>query len=82
MQLPTIGELVKGGKTAKLMYVTNGTPWYQIDDFLFPIDEVQGACFQRNEKAITLMRWVRKHLDFLQKSMDDAGVGNASTPEV
>ena len=43
--------------------------------FLFPITVIDstdtGGTFGRTEKGITLMRWIRKHLDFLREAKAD-----------
>ena len=59
-------ELVKGN-LAVFEFYRDGTLWYRIGDkpgFMFPIpvDDAKSATFNREIKAITLMRWIRKHL--------------------
>jgi hypothetical protein len=71
MKLPTLGELVKGDKTAYLQYWNSDAIWYKIDDFEFPVDELKGGTFHAEEKPITLMRWIRKHLDYLKEAISD-----------
>jgi len=75
MKLPTIGELVKGGKWAEFQrFDYEGNLWYSVDDFDFPIPpaESKGGVFKRNEKAINLMRWIRKHLEYLEEAIKEA----------
>lgn len=43
--------------------------WFHQEKELFkfpiPIDDTKGAIFMNKHKAITLMRWIRKHLDLI-----------------
>lgn len=54
-------------KLAKFSHYIDGNLVYNIDGFEFPIsiEEAKDGCFGRDVKAITLMRWVRKHLEML-----------------
>lgn len=56
-------------KTAEFDYYMDGNLYYRIGDFKFPIpmEDTKGACFNRSMKAITLMRWVRKYVEELDK---------------
>jgi hypothetical protein len=67
MKLPSVKEVVSG-TTAEFDYYMDGNLWYRVGDFKFPIpmDETRGGCFNRDIKAITLMRWIRKHLEELK----------------
>jgi hypothetical protein len=51
-------------KTAIFDHYLKDNLIYKIGDFEFPIstEEAKGGCFNREMKAITLMRWVRKHV--------------------
>lgn len=77
MFLPSVGDLVKGNKMAHFHRVDlEGNLWYAVDSFEFPITptEWKGGEFKRDEKAIHLMRWIRKHLDYLKSAMETQGV--------
>jgi hypothetical protein len=58
-----IKELVKG-KTAKFVFYRGNELFYEIGDFQFPvpIDDLGSTHINAEEKAIFLMRYVRKHL--------------------
>ena len=67
-----VKELV-AGNTAIFEFFRDGTLWYRIGDkpgFMFPIpiDDAKSATFNREVKAITLMRWVRKHLKAIEEN--------------
>lgn len=71
-----IKELVKD-QNATFEYYIDGNLWYVTDSgfkFPIPMDDTRGACFNREHKALTLMRWVRKHVDTLEQS-DNSDVG-------
>ncbi len=73
MSLSTkIKDLVKD-KTATFNYYMDGNLCYTIPTgsgpdgngefkFYVPLEETKGACFNREMKALTMMRWVRKHM--------------------
>ena len=63
-----ITEIVKD-QTATFLYYIDGNLWYATDNgfkFPIPIDDTKGACFNKEHKAITLMRWIRKHIDTIE----------------
>lgn len=66
-------EIVKG-KNAHVTSYSDGQLWYKTDDgFEFPvpvgdINEVGNATFKSTEKAILLMRYIRKHINFIEKA--------------
>jgi len=60
---PKIIDLVKG-QQAHFQYYRDNELWYKTDSgFLFPvpISDVGNATFMRDEKAILLMRYIRKY---------------------
>lgn len=85
MKLPTIVQLAKGQaefdryEDGSLWYdISWEEPSERYGDvmvrlFSFPIPvigtEDAGGTFGRNEKGIILMRWARKHLEFLGKAL-------------
>lgn len=77
-----VKTLVKG-TTAEFVCYKDGDLWYTISgsseedgDFVFsfpvPIDETGIGIFPAKIKAITLMRWVRQHLESIEKDGEDA----------
>lgn len=69
-----IADIVRDGKKARITHFYNGELWYETEDgFKFPVPvsdatEVGNATFQAEEKAMLLMRYIRKHLQFLEES--------------
>jgi hypothetical protein len=82
VKLPTITQLVKSRIETYFVRCENRTLWYrqkywvdgQIEDFEFPVHVVDtdGATFLAEDKPIFFMKWMRKHLAFLQQSIDAA----------
>lgn len=65
-------------KNAVFDYYADGNLWYKTVDieesdlsdagftFPIPIEDTKGAVFNHTHKAITLMRWIRKHVELLE----------------
>lgn len=84
MKLPTIRELVHEQakfthyEDGKLWYQVI---WTRVDpgkvipefgglfDFPIPIDDTEGSKFLSADRAITFMRWMRRHLEYLQGAL-------------
>ena len=64
-----IKDLVKG-KTAKFVFYRDHQLFYEIDNFQFPvpIEDAKGTHFNAEEKAILLMRYIRKHLANIERA--------------
>ncbi|MCF7826213.1 MAG: hypothetical protein K9M55_05855 [Candidatus Marinimicrobia bacterium] len=67
-------DMVKGGQKVRIRFYSRGSLWYITDSgFEFPVPvgdrkEVGNATFLAEDKAIYFMRYIRKHIQFL----DDA----------
>lgn len=69
----TIKEMVKD-KGAKFTHFKKGDLWYCTDDgfeFPVPISDVGDGIFQSSEKAMTLMRYIRIHLENIEKGKNN-----------
>lgn len=74
MKLPEIKEMVGKDKKVYFSFYRDGELWYKAENgFEFPIppDDMKGAIFKAEDKSLYFMRFMKKHLDFLRKSMDD-----------
>lgn len=85
MQLPKLLDIVKG--TAHFTRYEDKTLYYRVIwegesivptgtgsfDFPIPIDDAGGGTFLPVDKGIRFQRWIRKHLEYLQKAADEAG---------
>lgn len=78
MRVPNIKELIKG--RCVLQRYEDGLLWYQISYsnadgdaalFNFPIpvnDDAAGGSFEVIEKPVTLMRWIREQIEYLNEA--------------
>ncbi len=61
-------------RTARFVFYRDRALHYETDDgFLFPvpIDDAGSATFNAEEKAILLMRYIRKHLENVEKARQE-----------
>jgi hypothetical protein len=61
-------DLVKG-KTARFDRFCDQNLWYVTEDgfeFPVPVEDTKGGVFNREEKAMHMMRWIRKHVKRLE----------------
>ena len=72
-----IKELVSDNKKAKFLYYKLSELWYETETgFKFPVPvhdpgEVGDATFHAEEKALLLMRYIRKHLKMLEDAVKE-----------
>lgn len=69
----TIKQMVENNQKVRFQFYRDGQLWYATEcGFEFPvsISEAGTATFLAEDKAILFMRYIRKHMDFLMKSMD------------
>lgn len=66
-----ITEMVKNNQKVKFLFYRSGELWYVTEngfEFPVPISDTQDACFNAEDKAILFMRYIRKHLDYLDEA--------------
>ena len=72
----TIKEMVEKNQKVRFRFYRDGQFWYGTEcgfEFPVPIEEAGTATFLAEDKAILFMRYIRKHMVFLKKSMDQQG---------
>ncbi len=90
MKIPTIGQLGKSKIPVKFARAERRKLWYSAtyveDDgaerqFEFPIDVswTDDGVFLPEHKPVQLMRWMREHLEFIQRSLS-AAMGGGPPP--
>jgi len=82
VKLPTIVQLAKS--IAWFQRYQDGNLWYRIDwegtteggtcsihsfDFPIPVSDAGGGEFLPSDKALTFMRWIRRHLEYLNGAL-------------
>ena len=68
--MQSIKSMVEASKKAHLVCYRDGDLWYRTEcgfEFPVPVAEAGVAVFHVEEKAILLMRYIRKHVDMLER---------------
>ena len=71
-------DMVKGGQKVRISIYSRGSLWYITESgFEFPVPigdraEVGNATFLAEDKAIYFMRYIRKHIQFLNDAREEA----------
>jgi hypothetical protein len=66
----SVKDMVKDGKKARFSHYAKGELWYATEEgFLFPIPvaDTGDGSFGREEKAMLLMRWIRKQVELVEQ---------------
>ena len=66
-------DMVKDGKKVYFQFYRSGKLYYKTEcGFMFevPISDAGDACFNAEEKAILLMRWLRKAVSDIQTNKE------------
>jgi len=69
----TIKQMVENNQKVRFRFYRDGQLWYGTEcsfEFPVPISEAGTATFLAEDKAILFMRYIRRHLEYLKKSMD------------
>ncbi|MHB8407867.1 MAG: hypothetical protein ACYDHY_07200 [Acidiferrobacterales bacterium] len=70
----TIKDMVKDNKKVRFEYFVAGELWYVTDDgfkFPVPVADAGTGCFLVEDKAILFMRYIRKHLEMIEKAKQE-----------
>jgi hypothetical protein len=68
----TIKQMVENHQKVTFRFYRDGQLWYATEcgfEFPVPISEAGTATFLAEDKAILFMRYIRKYMEFLRKSM-------------
>lgn len=66
-----IKDMVKDNKKVRFVHFKENQLWYQTEcgfDFPVPVEDTGTATFYAEDKAMLFMRYIRKHIAFLEKS--------------
>jgi hypothetical protein len=69
----TIREMVENNQKVTFRFYRDGQLWYATEcgfEFPVPTREAGNAIFLAQDRAILFMRYIRKHLELLEKSME------------
>jgi len=69
-------DMVSGNKLVRFSFYREGQLWYKTEcGFEFPVptdpNEIGTAVFLAEDKALLFMRYIRKHLDYLNKAKQE-----------
>jgi hypothetical protein len=69
----TLKEMVQNNQKVAFQFYRDGQLWYATEcsfEFPVPISEAGNATFFAEDKAILFMRYLRRHMEYLKKSMN------------
>jgi hypothetical protein len=67
----SIKDMVKDNKKVSFVFYREGELWYKTEcgfQFSVPINDVGSAAMLNEDKAILYMRWIRKHMEAIEKA--------------
>ena len=76
--IPSVKEMVAGGKTAVFVQYRANALWYRPDcafPFPGPIADAAGAAFKAEERAIQMMRWIRPQIALIEGARAQSAAG-------
>lgn len=74
-----IKEMVSDNKRAKFIYFKLNELWYETETgfkFPVPVDDTGDGIFNADEKAILLMRYIRKHVKMLEDAAREEAISS------
>lgn len=76
----TLTSMVKDQKKVRFSFYRDKELWYITEDgfeFPVPIQDVGSATFLAEDKAIFLMRYIRRHMDTIEKARKEQEIAAA-----
>lgn len=67
----SIKDMVKDGKKVRFSFYRKGELWYVTEcgfEFPVPAHDTGDAAFNAEDKAMLFMRYIRKHIDTIEKA--------------
>lgn len=71
--MSSIKDMVKDGQKVRFQFYREKELWYKTEsgfEFPVPIEDIGGAVFLAEDKAILFMRYIRKHLGYLNTAKE------------
>jgi len=68
--MQSIKAMVEPGKVVRFSWYRTGELWYTTEcgfEFPVPVSDTGTAVFKAEDKAILFMRYIRKHVDMLER---------------
>lgn len=76
----TLTDMVKNQKKVKFSFYRDKELWYVTEDgfeFPVPIQDIGSATFVAEDKAIFLMRYIRKHMETIETAKKEQALAVA-----
>jgi hypothetical protein len=73
----TLKEMVNNNQRVTFQFYRDGQLWYVTEcgfEFPVPVAEAGTATFLAQDRAILFMRYIRKHIECLRRSMEEHGI--------
>lgn len=73
----SIKEMVNNDKRVTFVRFKEGNLWYQTEcgfEFPVPVEDTGTATFLPEDKALLFMRYIRKHIAYLEKAKEEQSV--------
>lgn len=67
----TLKDMVKDGKKVTFQFYREKELWYSTEcgfEFPVPTDDTGNGVFLREDKAMLFMRYIRKHIELIEKA--------------
>lgn len=71
----TLKEMIVNNQKVRFLHYQDKELWYVTEcgfEFPVPIGDTGTGIFLPEDKAIVFMRWIRKHIEFIEKSQAQA----------
>ena len=80
----SIKEMVKDRKMVRFSFYRDNELWYVTEDgfeFPVPLDDIGNATFMHKDKAILFMRYIRKHIEYLDNARKEHEMKSTNVQE-
>jgi hypothetical protein len=81
MPIPKLMNLVVGNQRVNFDHYATGELWYTHENtgfqFPVPINDAGDGVFLASDRATFFMRWIRKHIELLEKAQAESSVEQA-----
>jgi hypothetical protein len=71
----TLKKMVGQGKKVNFVRYQQKELWYTTEcgfDFPIPLEDTGDANFLKEDKALFFMRWIKKHIDYINQAKKEA----------
>ena len=75
MKVPKLTDVVGADKKVYFSFYRDKVLWYRGEEgfeFPVPLEDIGLATFLDKDKSVYFMRWIRKHIEFLNESLKES----------